>query len=39
MKAKGIEMDAEVGQYGANSYGFHVIDLEGNAILIVDQAS
>jgi len=39
LKSKGAKVDEQVGQYGAQSFGFHVIDSEGNAILIIDQAS
>lgn len=39
LKARGAVIKEEVTQYGANSYGFHVIDSEGNAILIIDKAS
>ena len=39
LKAKGVEIAEEVTQYGANSFGFHLFDSEGNAILIIDKAS
>lgn len=39
LKAKGAKVDPEITQFGAQSYGFHVIDSEENAILIIDQAS
>ncbi|OXM13411.1 VOC family protein [Paenibacillus herberti] len=38
LKARGAKVD-EVAQYGAQSFGFHVTDSEGNLILIIDQAS
>ncbi|WP_274362968.1 VOC family protein [Paenibacillus thermotolerans] len=39
LKERGAKVDEKVEQYGAQSFGFHVIDSEGNAILIIDQAS
>lgn len=39
LKSRGAQVDEEVTRYGAQSFGFHVIDSEGNAILIIDQAS
>jgi len=39
LKLRGAKVDEVVAQYGAQSFGFHVIDSEGNAILIIDQAS
>jgi len=39
LKSRGAKVDPEVSQYGAQYYGFHVIDSEGNAVLIIDQAS
>jgi len=38
LKARGATVD-EVAQYGADYWGFHVTDSEGNLILIIDQAS
>lgn len=36
---RGAKVDEEVVQFGAQSFGFHVIDSEGNVILIIDQPS
>ncbi|OBR65783.1 hypothetical protein A7K91_17245 [Paenibacillus oryzae] len=38
LKARGATVD-EVARYGADYWGFHVTDSEGNLILIIDQAS
>lgn len=39
LKLRGAKVDEEVTQFGPQSLGFHVIDSEGNVILIIDQAS
>lgn len=39
LKLRGAKVDEEVTQFGAQSFGFHVIDSEGNVILIIDRAS
>ncbi|PWW00745.1 hypothetical protein DFQ01_11298 [Paenibacillus cellulosilyticus] len=39
LKRRGAKVDEEVVQFGAKSLGFHVIDSEGNVILIIDQSS
>ncbi|WP_218240850.1 hypothetical protein, partial [Pseudomonas sp. 2822-17] len=37
LKLKGANVDDEIGRFGAHILGFHVIDSEGNSILIVDR--
>ncbi|SDT49475.1 hypothetical protein SAMN05444162_4580 [Paenibacillaceae bacterium GAS479] len=39
LKLRGAKVDDKVAQFGAQCFGFHVIDSEGNVILIIDQAS
>lgn len=39
LKLRGAKVDDEVTKFGPQSLGFHVIDSEGNVILIIDGAS